>query len=239
MSTDKQHGASDDRPDHGRAARSQDEFGVRDVIASYDLAAHELVPGYERPSFEAVHAPVLDLLPDSPGCVLDIGAGTGRDAAWFAAQGHNVVAVEPSAKMRKAGKARHQSPRIRWIDDRLPALEQILRSKLSLDLVWLSAVWMHVPPSARTRAFRKLVSVMSPGGSMMVSLRRGPPPAGRPMQPAKAAEIETLARRHGLQTILVERYADVYRRREIWWEFIWLQLPHDGTGVLPLPLSAE
>ena len=142
-----------------------DRFGVRNVVAGYDAEASTLVPEYERLPFGEIHAPVLDLVPESAGCVLDVGAGSGRDAAWFAAKGHQVVAVEPSAEMRAAGKERHWSPDIRWMDDALPALDKVLRSKLTFDLVWLSGVWTHVPPSTRARAFRKLVSVMSPGGS--------------------------------------------------------------------------
>ena len=86
---------------------------------------------------------------------------------------------------------------------------------------------MHVPPSARARAFRKLVSVMSPGGSMMLTLRQGPPPAERPMEPATAADVEVLARRHGLQTVRSERVPDVFGRDGIAWEVIWLRLPDD------------
>ena len=157
----------------------QDTFGVRDVVASYDVGAPALVPEYESLPFEVIHTSVLNLLPESTGCILDVGAGTGRDAAWFAANGHNVVAVEPSAQFRAAGQERHRSPDIRWMNDTLPALEKVLRSKLTFDLVWVSAVWMHVPRSVRARAFRKLVSVMSPGASMMVSLRQGKRPQTR------------------------------------------------------------
>ena len=121
-------------PDH-------DHFTVRDVVASYNAGAPTLAPEYEGLPFEKIHAPVLDLLPDAGACVLDMGAGTGRDAAWFAANGYNVVAAEPSAAMRDAGKALHRSPDIRWLDDSLPALEKVLRSKLTFDLIWLSAVW--------------------------------------------------------------------------------------------------
>ncbi|MCE2390977.1 MAG: class I SAM-dependent methyltransferase [Proteobacteria bacterium] len=163
-------------------------------MASYNLAADSLVPEYEQLLFEDVHAPVLDLLPESPGTVLDIGAGSGRDAAWFEAQGHEVVAVEPSVEMRETGKVRHPSSRIRWMDDRLPDLDKVLRSKLSFDLVWLSAVWMHLPRGSRARAFRKLVSVLSPGGSMMLSLRLGPPPPGRPPPTSKHSPIDTACR---------------------------------------------
>ena len=145
-----------------------------------------------------------------------------------------VLAAEPAAEMRDTGKALHRSPDIRWMDDALPAAEKVLRSKLTFDLIWLSAVWMHVPPGARAQAFRKLVSVMSPGGSMMLTLRQGPPPADRPMEPATAADVEALARRHGLQTVRSERVPDFLGRDGIAWEVIWLRLPDDGTGALPL-----
>ena len=217
----------DDNPD-------DDHFNVRDVLASYNAKAPTLVRDYEDLLFEEVHAPVLDLLPDPGAHILDMGAGSGRDAAWFAANGYSVVAAEPSAEMRNLGKTLHPSPNIRWLDDALPAQEKVLRSKLTFDLIWLSAVWMHVPPSARARAFRKLVSVMSPGGSMMLTLRQGPPPADRPMEPATAADVEVLARRHGLQTVRSERIPDILGRDGIAWEVIWLRLPDDGTGALPL-----
>ena len=207
---------------------------MRDVIAAYNAAAHHLFDDYERLRFNSVHNDVLDLLPEPSSSVLDIGAGSGRDAAWFAAQGHNVIAVEPSAKLREAGKARHRLSRIRWLDDRLPALEKVLRSKSSFDLVWVSAVWHHVPPSQRERAFRKLVSVLSPGGSIMVSLRHGPPAPGRPMRSATSEDIEKLARRHGLHTTRIRTNADVSQRKGVSWEIVWLQLPDDGTGALPL-----
>ena len=212
-----------DRTEGAESSAGQDAFGVRAVVASYDLKAHELYPEYERLSFEEVHAPVLDLLPESAGNVLDVGAGTGRDAAWFAGRGHYAVAVEPSGELRKAGAARHASPRLRWVDDRLPGLVKVLRLKLSFELIWLSAVWMHVPPSARPRAFRNLVSVLSPGGCVMVSLRQGPPPPGRPMAPATAAEIEALARTHGLQTVRAARQDDMFQRPDVGWEIAWLQ----------------
>ena len=221
-------------PESSVSGDRQDTFEVHDVVASYDVGAPALVPEYESLSFEEIHTPILDLLPECAGCILDVGAGTGRDAAWFAANGHNVVAVEPSAQLRAAGQKRHQSPDIRWINDTLPALEKVLRSKLTFDLIWVSAVWIHVPRSVRARAFRKLVSVMSPGASMMFSLRQGPPPLDRPMEPATAAEVEELARRHGLQTIRREWIPDAAGRTEVSWEVIWLRLPDDGTGALPL-----
>ena len=224
----------DRRREHTDDPDRDDHFTIRDVVASYNAKAPTLVRDYEDLLFEEVHAPVLDLLPDPGAHILDMGAGSGRDAAWFATNGYKVLAAEPAAEMRNLGKALHPSPNIRWLDDAPPTQKKVLRSKLTFDLIWLSAVWMHVPPSARARAFRKLVSAMSPGGSMMLTLRQGPSPADRPMEPATAADVEVLARRHGLQTVRSERIPDILERDGIAWEVIWLRLPDDGTGALPL-----
>lgn len=233
MPKKKDPGAFRDRPGDIPTSEQGGHFRVRDVVAGYDAAADGLFDHYERLPFGEVHKEVLDLLPTSGGNVLDIGAGSGRDAAWFAANGHTVVAIEPSPGMRKASGRKHGSTSIRWLDDRLPELEKVLKSKCAFDLVWVNAVWHHVPPGQRKRAFRKLVSVLSPGGSMMVSLRKGPPAPGRPMHPAAAAEIEELARAHGLQVVRVQATPDSDNRADVSWEIVWLQLPDDGTGALP------
>ena len=209
-------------------------FGVPEVVAGYDRHAHELAAEYERLAFEQVHGVVADLLPEPGASVLDVGAGTGRDAAWFASKGHRVVAVEPSQEMRKAGQNAHKDGNIQWLSDRLPALEKVVRSKLTFDLIWLSAVWMHVPPRERRRAFRKLVSVMSPGASMMVSLRQGPPDPSRPMHPVRSDEVEKLAGEYGLLRVPVTRRGDARGRPDIDWQVLWLRLPDDGTNALPL-----
>ena len=77
------------------------EFEVRDVVAGYDIGARDLVSEYERFSFEQVHAPVLDLLPDSAGCVLDVGAGSGILSIVAAKLGAEVLAVEDDVEAVK------------------------------------------------------------------------------------------------------------------------------------------
>ncbi|MCY4198668.1 MAG: methyltransferase domain-containing protein [Gammaproteobacteria bacterium] len=71
---------------------------MEDVIAVYERDAEALAERYERIEFERVHCEVLELLPKAGASVLDVGAGSGRDAAWFAANGYQVTAVEPSSK---------------------------------------------------------------------------------------------------------------------------------------------
>ncbi|WP_241665608.1 methyltransferase domain-containing protein, partial [Teichococcus oryzae] len=58
----------------------------------YDAQAATLVPCYKAVQPAALHAWWRDLLPEAPFALLDLGAGSGRDAAWLAALGHEVVA---------------------------------------------------------------------------------------------------------------------------------------------------
>ena len=51
-----------------------------------------------------------------------------------------------------------------------------------------------VPPTDRTRAFRKLATLLKPGGIILMSLREGPSEPDRPMWPTAPGEVEAFAR---------------------------------------------
>ena len=77
------------------------------AIPGYIKASAELIPRFEAISSEELYAHVNHLLPQGNKSILDIGAGTGRDAAWFAERGQNVVAVEPVKEPRETGITLH------------------------------------------------------------------------------------------------------------------------------------
>ena len=87
---------------------------------NYAEEAPELLKRYESISFADAHRLVMHLIPTAPSRVLDIGSGTGRDAAGFAALGHSVVAVEPTEELRQGAMLLHPSPMIEWLHDSLP-----------------------------------------------------------------------------------------------------------------------
>jgi SAM-dependent methyltransferase len=200
----------------------------------YEANADAVVPQYEAADPAALHAWLQDLLPSSPAAVLDIGAGSGRDAAWLARLGHDVVAAEPAAAMRAEGMRRHPEPRIRWVPDALPELSSLLRAGLGFEVILASAVWQHLHPSHRLRAFRKLISLLKPGGLLALTLRHGPAEVERGMHPVSLAEIEMLARDHGLAVVRHVAAEDSLGRAEVSWTSVALRLPDDGTGALPL-----
>ena len=209
-------------------------IGLVDTVQWYEARAKELADWYETASAERVHSWLKTLLPSAPATILDVGAGSGRDAAWLAGEGYEVVAVEPSAAMRETGQSRHGDRPIQWIADSLPALERTFKAGLSFDVILLSAVWMHVAPTERARAFRKLVTLLRPGGLLAITLRSGPADAERGLHEVSADEIKVLARDHGA---FVEREGsteDHLGRYEIQWTHLGIRLPDDGTGALPL-----
>ena len=200
----------------------------------YEQHAARLVEQYESLSFQDVHASLLDLLPPPGATILDVGAGSGRDAAWFADNGYDVVAVEPSNAMLTHARQRHPSNRIHWLADSLPDLANVRRLGLSFDLILLSAVWMHIPPAARQRALRKLATLLAPKGRIAISLRLGPPDVERAMHEVSLPELISLAQQFGLRIVRTTDSEDKLGRAGVAWTSVVLGLPDDGLGALPL-----
>jgi SAM-dependent methyltransferase len=193
-------------------------------IATYHTQAQRLFECYEALSFEAVHGAWRPLLPVAPARILDVGAGSGRDAAWLARQGHRVTAVEPAAGLRRLGQKRHRGLGIAWKEGCLPGLSTLNDPAARFDLILLSAVWMHVPPAQRPSALARLAPLLAAGGLMVVTLRHGPSPVDRSMHPVCAAELVALAEPCGLDEWLVsDLQADLQGRQTVQWQTVCLR----------------
>ena len=173
----------------------------RASLDGYEAAAADLVERFEAIASAEVFRPVQHLLPVSPSRVVDIGAGTGRDAAWFAGLGHTVVAVEPVEAFRRAGRERHASPRIAWVDDTLPRLERLIARGEIFDLIVLSAVWQHLRDDARKRSLARLRGLSRVGGTAILSIRNGPGAPGRPVHAASVADAVSWAGASGFRCV--------------------------------------
>jgi SAM-dependent methyltransferase len=205
-----------------------------DAVLWYQEHADAVVERHESLAPEKVNAWLDRFLPTQPSLVLDVGAGSGRDAAWLVSRGHQVIAVEPSDQMRIRGQRLHGSDLIRWINDRLPGLETVHRLGLSFDFILLNAVWMHVPPADRRRAFRKLITLLKPGGWMAISFRQPDPNNPRAMFPSHVDELEQLARIHGSFIETQHTAKDELSPSGIEWTHLIVRLSDDGTGALPV-----
>lgn len=151
--------------------------------------------------FDRLHAPFLPLIPTQPACVLDVGAGCGRDAAAFAHMNHQVVAVEPLPPFLAAARQRHDSPRITWLADALPSLTRLGDSP-RFDFVLTSGVWHHLDAAEQRQAMARIAALMRPGAVFALSLRHGPAGAGTHVFPTDGLETIRGARACGLVTVL-------------------------------------
>lgn len=204
------------------------------AVKWYEQNAEYALNTYESISFQQAHKPILELLPNKPGTVLDVGSGSGRDAAGLAALGHQVIAVEPNGKMRNRAMQLHRSHKIHWLDDSLPKLKKVRNCALTYDCILLSGVWMHVSPNERRSTFRRLVSLLTPGGMMCLTFRHGLPDLTRGFWEVRQEEVLQLARDFGLFATHIVQEDDLLCREGVSWTRIILRSPGDGTGSLPL-----
>ncbi len=203
--------------------------------AYYDQNADALIAKYDALNADEVHrAWAPKHLREEPGFACDIGAGSGRDANWLAEQGWEVVAVEPSAMRDKAAAESH--PRVTWLDDALPGLKSLRALGRRFDLILLSAVWMHVAPQERERAFRILSELLNPSGLLVVTLRQGQDQEenqARGFHPVSADELIGYANQRAV-AFKGRSEDDDLARSHVRWETLVFEMPDDGTGSLPL-----
>jgi ubiquinone/menaquinone biosynthesis C-methylase UbiE len=97
------------------------------------------------------------------GTVLDVGAGTGHGATWFATQGHRVTAVEPSAAMRCEGRRRTAGLPIEWCDAHAESLP-FHDASFTGAVLFTTLEFVQRPARALAEARR----VVCPGGWVVV-----------------------------------------------------------------------
>jgi 2-polyprenyl-3-methyl-5-hydroxy-6-metoxy-1,4-benzoquinol methylase len=192
-------------------------------VSVYDGSAERMADLYESTSFDQVHVDVLDFLPKRGTAVLDVGAGSGRDAAALAARGYAVTAVEPSAGLRQEAMTRHSDSNVQWIDDALPKLSRLPERRFAFILV--SAVWMHLAPSDRAPAVRRLAELLSPAGHLAISIRIGPPDPARSIRQVDVQALEADARETGLETVRRIESGDALGRATVRWHILVFRAP--------------
>ena len=205
------------------------------TYAPYNKNAQKFFNQYQSLTFEQGHSDWFPLLEKSSGLALDVGAGSGRDALALAERGWDVVAVEPAGELRRLGEAATVHRSIQWVDDSLPDLAEIRKLSYRFDLILVSAVWMHIAPSSRERAFRILTELLAPSGTLVITLRHGPGDGERVFHEVSKAELDGFARHRAVVPVPLvgSTAADQLERPEVWWETAVYRLPDDGTGALP------
>jgi SAM-dependent methyltransferase len=205
-------------------------------VVFYHDKADALAELYLSLAFEDVHKPWLDYLtelnPLEKLHILDVGAGSGRDARYFAKlrgvdnQPALVVAVEPAKGLAQIGRQATEGLNVIWLDDLLPELVNVNALAHQYHLVLLSAVWMHLAPFERNQALASLSALMADNGLLIITLRHGECDDERVMYPVSAEEVTELAQHCGLSVIrMTDRVQDTLGRSDVSWQTLVLRKP--------------
>ncbi|WP_390616376.1 class I SAM-dependent methyltransferase [Maricurvus nonylphenolicus] len=162
------------------------------IINGYAEDSELLIQSFESINSVELLSHVSDYIPNK-GALIDVGAGTGRDAACIASSELKVLAVEPVLEFRTAARQLHLSPNIEWIDDSLPHLSKVCSLNDTFDAALLVSVWQHVKSEDKASCLRTLRSILNVGGKLIISVRSGPGSPKRKCYPTTPQETSELA----------------------------------------------
>jgi 2-polyprenyl-3-methyl-5-hydroxy-6-metoxy-1,4-benzoquinol methylase len=101
------------------------------------------------------------------GVTADIGCGSGREAAWLAANGFRPHGYDASRGL--VAEARRRYPQLAFDQADLPQLASIAAD--SFDNVLCETVIMHLPRADIAPSVRRLLDIVKPGGVLYLSWR--------------------------------------------------------------------
>ena len=203
------------------------------TIAFYENQAQTIAARYE-----AVKSPVecYFAMAFPPGSrVLDVGCGSGRDAARLLDHGYEAFGIEPSSSLRAAALAAHPGLAGRIGHGALPDICQDFGGEF--DGVLCSAVLMHVPDAELLDAALALRKLLKPHGRLLLSLPASRGEAlvsdrdnsGRLFSPYTAEAITLIFERLGFQPIGRWQSDDHLGREGTSWYTLLLELRHVGV----------
>ena len=196
----------------------------QDAVDYYDQDAPAFARRYDGVTFDSVHPGLAGLLPAAGSAVLDVGAGSGRDARALAVRGMKVIAVEPSAAFRQLVR---KDARITWIDDRLPDLWSLRTAEQRFAFILCSAVLMLLPSDQLIPSFAAMADLLEGDGKLAVNLRN--PSAGEPVDLVHAHSDDAIlsaADEAGLDLVRQDTASDALGREGHCWRTFIFSLKH-------------
>ena len=192
------------------------------TLSFYEANAAEAVADYEAVDFSSVLQPVLEHL--SAGArVLEIGCGSGRDAAALLARGCDVTATDASDAMLTQAAARHPELQDRLLRYAVPG--PLPFASHSFDAVIAMALIMHLAFEDIGKAFGEIVRVLKPHGIFAYSVNtervgldeRGYDDRGRYFTCLSTADWEQLHTEAGFETVSLSKERDLIERTGVSW----------------------
>jgi SAM-dependent methyltransferase len=136
------------------------------TLSAYDRAAAAFaVAWHEQAAPVDVQALVRRFFRAGP--TADVGCGSGRDTAWLNDHGYPAIGYDPSDGL--LAEARRRYPRLRFHRAELPELDGVADGGFTN--VLCDTVIMHLAREAIGPAVRKLVAILEPEGTLLLTWR--------------------------------------------------------------------
>lgn len=173
--------------------------------------------------------------------VLDVGAGSGRDAALLLDMGCDAYGVEPCDELRRLAETRHPSLTGRLAGGSLPHLGQPFGG--AFDGVLCSAVLMHLPKAEILDAAIALRKVLKANGKLVLSVPLERPDLdaqhrdhkGRLFTPLLPDYLQLLFERIGFRLLEKWESSDsLGREAHSWCTFVFQVRHPGGFGALEI-----
>jgi 2-polyprenyl-3-methyl-5-hydroxy-6-metoxy-1,4-benzoquinol methylase len=141
----------------------------KETIAVYDREPERFAREWvEQPSPQDLYDLLLRYF--RPGPTVDIGCGSGRDAAWLAKNGFEVEGFD--ASLNFLNEARSRYPDLKFEQSVLPELQGVPRR--SYENVLCETVIMHLEQDQVGPSTETLAELLRPGGTLYLSWRITP-----------------------------------------------------------------
>jgi SAM-dependent methyltransferase len=201
----------------------------------YEKNADKLVPRYESADMSDLNR-YRNHFP-SNGKLLDIGCGSGRDAAYFFSKGYDVIAIDASTTMIKHAIQKHPELRNRIKSSQFP-FPNINIFKEKFDIIICVAVMMHIQDHNLFECIYQLRKLLKPNGLVLISISNHRKNLdddqrdnkGRLFIERQPEEYQLMFERFGFTLNNKESNQDGLGRNDIKWTSLLFQ--YQGEGVL-------
>lgn len=103
--------------------------------------------------------------------VLDLGCGPGRDSAYLASKGLDVVGIDYSTQMISKAKELHRE--VKGLSFKTMDMMDLAFSDQEFDGVWASASLLHIPKKHLSSVLKGINRIIKPKGILFVSVMQG------------------------------------------------------------------
>jgi cyclopropane fatty-acyl-phospholipid synthase-like methyltransferase len=137
------------------------------TLSYYEENARQLSERYESANVDHIHSLLLDTFPNTSH-LLEIGCGSGRDAAFMIKNGYSILATDGSEEMIETAKQYH--PELNNVLHVMHIPDDLSFEPSSFDGIYSIATLMHLEKNEIEPTIEKISTIMKKGTNFLFSV---------------------------------------------------------------------